>query len=120
MIGSSRVGRARDMPSLKASDAAILNDSSFESTWWYEPSNTVALKSTIDTRPDPRIRVLETFLHRGNELAGNRAAEDVVHELELAAARQRSNLTFVAEPPWPPVCFLCRPCASVDAVIVSR
>jgi hypothetical protein len=22
--------------------------------------------------------------------------------------------------PWPPVCFLCRPCASVDAVIVSR
>ena len=22
--------------------------------------------------------------------------------------------------PWPPVCFLWRPCASVDAVIVSR
>ena len=22
--------------------------------------------------------------------------------------------------PWPPVCFLCRPCASVAAVIVSR
>ena len=47
MTGSSSVGRARDMPSLNASEPAILNDSSFESTWWYEPSNTVARKSTI-------------------------------------------------------------------------
>ena len=47
MTGSSSVGRARDMPSLKASDAAILNDSSFESTAWNEPSKTVARKSTI-------------------------------------------------------------------------
>ena len=47
MTGSSSVGRARDIPSLKASEAAILNESSFESTWWYEPSNTVARKSTI-------------------------------------------------------------------------
>ena len=33
--------------SLNASEPAILNDSSFESTSWYEPSNTVARKSTI-------------------------------------------------------------------------
>ena len=47
MIGSSIVGRARAMPSLNASEPAILNDSSFESTSWYEPSNTVTRKSTI-------------------------------------------------------------------------
>ena len=34
------------MPSLKASDPAILNDISLLSTWWYEPSKTVTLKST--------------------------------------------------------------------------
>ena len=32
-----------------------------------------------------------------------------------------SNLTLQSPNwPWPPVCFLCRPCASVAAVIVSR
>ena len=47
MIGSSSVGRARDMPSLKASEPAILNDISLESTGWYDPSKTLARKSTI-------------------------------------------------------------------------
>ena len=34
------------MPSLNAIDAAILNAFSFESTSWYEPSNSVTLTST--------------------------------------------------------------------------
>ena len=38
---------ARVIASLKANVPAILKDSSFESTAWYEPSKTVALKSTI-------------------------------------------------------------------------
>ncbi len=46
MIGSSSVGRARLIASRKASRPAILNDSSFESTSWYDPSYTVARKST--------------------------------------------------------------------------
>ena len=41
------VGRARDIASLNASDPASLNDNSFESTWWNEPSKTVTRKSTI-------------------------------------------------------------------------
>ena len=47
MTGSRIVGRARVIASLKASEPASLNDSSFESTSWYEPSNTVTRKSTI-------------------------------------------------------------------------
>ena len=47
MIGSSSVGRARAIPSLNASDPAILNDISLESTGWNDPSNTLARKSTI-------------------------------------------------------------------------
>ena len=45
MIGSRRAGFAWWTPSLSAIDAAILNDSSFESTGWNEPSYSVALKS---------------------------------------------------------------------------
>ena len=46
MIGSSSVGVAARMPSLKAKIAAILNAFSFESTSWYEPSVSVTLAST--------------------------------------------------------------------------
>ena len=46
MIGSSSTGWARRMPSLKAKIAAILNAFSFESTSWYEPSNSVTFTST--------------------------------------------------------------------------
>ena len=45
MIGSSSTGLACWTPSLSAIEAAILNDSSFESTVWNEPSYSVALKS---------------------------------------------------------------------------
>ena len=38
MIGSSRAGFAWWTPSLSAIEAAILNESSFESTGWNEPS----------------------------------------------------------------------------------
>ena len=38
MIGSSSAGFAWWTPSLSAIDAAILNDISFESTGWNEPS----------------------------------------------------------------------------------
>ena len=38
MIGSSRAGFACSTPSLSAIEAAILNDSSFESTGWNDPS----------------------------------------------------------------------------------
>ena len=34
------------MPSLKASQPAVLNDNSFESTSWYEPSYSTTRKST--------------------------------------------------------------------------
>jgi hypothetical protein len=47
MIGSRIVGRARVIASLNASEPASLNESSFESTSWYEPSKTVTRKSTI-------------------------------------------------------------------------
>ena len=38
MIGSSSAGLACCTPSLRAIEAAILNDSSFESTVWNDPS----------------------------------------------------------------------------------
>ena len=46
MTGSSSVGLARVIASLNASDPAILNESSLESTGWNDPSMTVTLKST--------------------------------------------------------------------------
>ena len=45
MIGSRSTGLAARMPSFSAIDAAILNESSFESTVWNDPSYSVALKS---------------------------------------------------------------------------
>ena len=94
MTGSSSVGRARDMPSLKASEPAILNDSSFESTGWNDPSKT--RRAEIDHRiageKTAQTRVLDALFNRRHELARDRSAEDVVDELELAAARQRFEL----------------------------
>src|SRR5206468_3622656 len=46
MIGSSSTGLARLKPSLKPIEPAILNAISFESTSWYEPSNSVTFTST--------------------------------------------------------------------------
>ena len=47
MIGSRMAGLARVIASLNARRPAFLNDNSFESTSWYDPSNTVTRKSTI-------------------------------------------------------------------------
>src|SRR5471032_3008918 len=49
------------MASLNASDPAILNDSSLESTAWNEPSKTVALKSTIGN-PARKPRMRESWM----------------------------------------------------------
>ena len=100
MTGSSSVGRARDMPSLKASDAAILNDSSFESTWWYEPveDRGAEIDHRVAGEEAAQPRVLQALLDGRDELPRDRAAEDVVDELEVAAARQRIELDLaVAE-----------------------
>ena len=43
-------------------------------------------KPAIGTRGQ---HLLDALLHRGNERVGNRAAFDLVDELEAAAARQR-------------------------------
>ena len=91
---------ARDIASLNASEPAILNDSSFESTAWNEPSKTVALKSTIGIAGQVPAHpgVLDALLDGRDELPRNGAAEDVVDELEVAAARQRLHLDLaVAE-----------------------
>src|SRR6266705_968683 len=45
-MGSSRAGRAFGLTFRKARIPAILNDCSFESTSWYEPSYSSTLKST--------------------------------------------------------------------------
>src|ERR1700694_4813171 len=39
-----------------------------------------------------RGRVLDALLHRGYEVLGNGATENVVHKLEFSAARQRLHL----------------------------
>ena len=102
MIGSRIVGRARVIASLKASRPAILNESSFESTSWYEPSNTVTRKSTIGIAGEIAAHAcfLDALFDGRNELPRNRAAENVVDELEVGAARQRLDLDLaVAELP---------------------
>ena len=77
-----------------------MNDISFESTSWYEPSKT--RDAEVDHRVAGEVaahaRVLDALLDRRNELPRNRAAEDVVDELEIGAARQRLDLDLaVAE-----------------------
>ena len=50
ITGSSRVGRALAMASFHASEPAILNASSEESTSWYWPSISRTRKSTTGLR----------------------------------------------------------------------
>ena len=72
-------------------------------------------KST--TGKPARITALGGFanalLHRRNPVPRDRAAENIVDELDSLPARQRLQLD-PAQPelPWPPVCFLCLPSAS--------
>ena len=60
------------------------------------------------------------FSHGGDEVARNGAAEDVVLELEPAAAGIGSMRSQVS-PYWPrpPVCFLYLPCTSARPFTVS-
>ena len=77
--------------SRKPSDPAILKLISEESTEWYLPSK--QRDPDVDDREAVeaagRHRLLDALLHRGDELAGDRAADDLVDELEALAARQR-------------------------------
>jgi len=72
MIGSRIVGRARVIASLNASEPAILNDISLESTAWKEPSNTVAPE--VDHREPGQeaahARVLYPLFDRGTYCRG--------------------------------------------------
>ncbi len=57
-----------------------------------EVDHRVARKVAADAR------LLDPLLHGGDELPGNGAAENVVHELEVGAARERLHLDLaVAE-----------------------
>ena len=73
-----------------------------------------------DEAPQPR--VLDALLDRGDEVLGDRPAEDVVDELEVARRAGRGFMRILQSPnwPWPPVCFLWRPWPSAAALIVSR
>jgi hypothetical protein len=67
--------------------AAILNAFSFESTSWYEPSNSVTFTSTTGkpaSTPAGSVSSMP-FSHRGNVLARHHAALDGVDELEALA-----------------------------------
>ena len=87
MIGSSRTGFACSTPSLSAIDAAILNDSSLESTGWNEPSYSVALKSTSGIARQHALgrRLADALLDAREEALGDGAADDLVGELDAAA-----------------------------------
>ena len=62
-----------------------------ESTEWYLPSKHVT--SHVDDGEAEHAAVLhrldDALLHRGDELTGDRAADDLVDELEAAAALER-------------------------------
>ena len=94
MIGSSRMGRALASASLKPIEAAILNAISDESTSWYSPSKSVTLKSTTGepVRMPRGIASRMPFSTAGMYCRGIDAADDLVDELEAAAARQRLDL----------------------------
>jgi hypothetical protein len=68
-----------------------------------------------------REHLAHALLHRGDELARDRAALDLVDELE-AAPRGSGSMRRYTSPNWPapPLCFLCRWWPSAGAVIVSR
>ena len=54
-------------------------------------------------------------------LLGHRAADDLVVEGEALAALGSGRMSILTSPnwPWPPDCFLWRPCALVPFLMVS-
>ena len=91
LTGSSRIGSAFAIASLKPIDPAILKLISDESTEWYLPSKQVTFTSTTGKPNTPPCSIVscDALLDRGDELAGDRAADDLVDELEAAAALER-------------------------------
>ena len=94
MTGSSSVGLATSIAFLKAMRPAIWNDKIVRIHIVIGP--VVENDAEIDDRKSRQISarrgVVNSFFDRGNVVLRNRAAEDVVDELELAAARQRLHL----------------------------
>ena len=68
---------------------AVLNDSSLESTSWYEPS--YRHDPEVYDRETGKVAALRRFndslFDCRNKVLRNRAAEDLVDELEVASAR---------------------------------
>ena len=112
------------MASLNPSEPAILKLISDESTEWYLPSNTVTLTSTTGIAEHAALlhRLVHALLDRGDELPRDRAADDLVLELEARRRARAASTRTNATPncPCPPVCFLYLPSASASPVIVSR
>ena len=111
------------MPSRKASWPAVLNDSSFESTSWYEPSKSVDLE--VDHRVAGQEAALPGFLQPFSTAGMNcRGIEPpkMSSTNSKPPPRGSGSKRILQSPnwPWPPVCFLWRPWASTAAVIVSR
>ena len=96
LTGSSSTGRALPSASRSPIDAAVLNAISELSTGWCLPSKHGDLD--VDDREAERaavlLRLVHALLDRGNEVAGDHAADDRVDELVAAAARLR----FDAQP----------------------
>ena len=76
---------------MKPIEPAILKLISDESTEWYLPSKHVTFTSTTGKPNTPPCSIVscDALLDRGDELAGDRAADDLVDELEAAAALER-------------------------------
>ena len=114
------------MASLKASEPAILKAISEESTSWYWPSIRRTRKSTtrVSGEEAPLAGLPDALLDRRAVVLRNRAAEDLVDELEVLAALQRLDLILQsANCPRPPVCFLWRPwpsAVSLDRLAVGH
>jgi hypothetical protein len=66
-------------------------------------------------------RLLDALLDRRDVVLRDGAPEDVVDELEVPPRGSGfMRILQSANCPWPPVCFLWRPCPSAAALIVSR
>ena len=91
LIGSSRIGDALAIASLKPSEPAILKLISDESTEWYLPSKSG--DAHVDDREPVDAALLHRLVHalldRRDELPRDRAADDLVLELEADASLQR-------------------------------
>ena len=99
MIGSRSTGFACRTPSLSAIDAAILNESSFESTGWNDPSYSVALKSIERVAREHALggRLADALLDAREEALRDRAADDLVGELDAGRGVRLELDPHVAE-----------------------